>query len=147
LAVNVTVGCGGGPVTVTVTAAVAAAEPPAPVQVNVKFVSAPSAAVAAVPLVASEPLQPPEAVHAVALVELQVRVEAAPLCTDVGSAVKVAVGCGAVGCTTELLPEPQAASIATARTMMDARMASPSWNEASKLMKCRSGSKNPICYL
>jgi len=35
---------------------------------------------------------PPEAVHEVALVELQVNVEAAPLSTAVGFAISVAVG-------------------------------------------------------
>ncbi|HWS68681.1 MAG TPA: hypothetical protein VN325_38420 [Steroidobacteraceae bacterium] len=46
------------------------------------------------PLVANAPLQPPEAVHDVALVELQVSVEAPPLATLVGFAVNVAVGAG-----------------------------------------------------
>jgi hypothetical protein len=49
-----------------------------------------------VPLVAFVPLQPPEAVHDVALVELQVSVEDAPLAIVVGLAVKVAVGMGLV---------------------------------------------------
>ena len=39
-----------------------------------------------VPAVASTPLQPPEAVHEVALVELHVRVETPPRATDVGVA-------------------------------------------------------------
>ena len=47
-----------------------------------------------VPLVAFVPLQLPEAVHAVAFVELHVNVEAAPLATDVGFALKVAVALG-----------------------------------------------------
>ena len=51
-----------------------------------------SAAVLLVPLAASVPVQPPEAVQAVALVELQVREAVAPLATTVGFAVKVAVG-------------------------------------------------------
>jgi hypothetical protein len=45
-----------------------------------------------VPLVASVPLQPPEAVQEVASVEVQVRVEVVPGATDVGLAVTVAVG-------------------------------------------------------
>jgi hypothetical protein len=45
-----------------------------------------------VPLLATAPLQPPEAVHAVALVELHVSVEVPPAATLVGFAVKVAVG-------------------------------------------------------
>ena len=44
------------------------------------------------PLLANAPLQPPEAVHDVALVELHVSVEAPPLATVVGIAVNVAVG-------------------------------------------------------
>ena len=40
------------------------------------------------------PLQPPVALQEVALVELQVSVEAAPLTTAVGLAVSVAVGLG-----------------------------------------------------
>ena len=48
-----------------------------------------------VPLVALAPLQPPEAVHEVAFVELHVNVEAAPLATDVGFALSVAVALGA----------------------------------------------------
>jgi hypothetical protein len=58
-----------------------------------------SAAVVCEPLAARVPLQPPPAVHAVALVELQVSVEAAPLATEVGDAVSVAVGVGAVTVT------------------------------------------------
>jgi hypothetical protein len=50
------------------------------------------AAVISVPLVALAPLQPPEAVHEVALVELQVRVEVAPLAMTEGVPVIVAVG-------------------------------------------------------
>jgi hypothetical protein len=48
-----------------------------------------------VPLAASAPLQPPDAVHEVALVELHVSVEAPPEATVVGFAVNVAVGTGA----------------------------------------------------
>ena len=44
------------------------------------------APVLCVPLVALAPLQPPVAVHEVALVELQVSVEAPPLATEVGFA-------------------------------------------------------------
>ena len=56
-----------------------------------------SAPVPCVPLVALLPLQPvpvPEAVQDVALVELHVSVDAAPLATDVGLAVSVSVGAG-----------------------------------------------------
>jgi hypothetical protein len=53
-----------------------------------------TAPVLCVPLVPFVPLQPPEAVQDVALVELQVSVEAAPLATEVGFAVNVTVGAG-----------------------------------------------------
>ena len=45
-----------------------------------------------VPLVVLVPLQPPEAVQKVALVELQVKVEAAPRATETGFAARVTVG-------------------------------------------------------
>jgi hypothetical protein len=49
-----------------------------------------------VPLAVFVPLQPPEAVHDVALVELQVSVDVPPLAIVVGLAVSVAVGTGAM---------------------------------------------------
>jgi len=45
-----------------------------------------------VPLAGSGPFQPPEAAQEVALVEVQAKVEAPPLATVAGEAVKVAVG-------------------------------------------------------
>jgi hypothetical protein len=66
--------------------------PPAPLQLNEYAVVVVSAPVLCVPLAAFAPLQPPEAVHAVALVELHVSVEAPPLATTVGFAAIVAVG-------------------------------------------------------
>jgi hypothetical protein len=48
------------------------------------------------PLVVLVPDQPPEAVHDVALVEDQLRVEAAPLAMVLGLALKATVGAGAV---------------------------------------------------
>jgi hypothetical protein len=87
-AVSVAVGTG-----LTVIAAVAAAlVPPGPAQLNEYEVFALSALVLRLPLATSAPLQPPEAVHEVALVELHVSVEALPAATVVGFAVKVAVG-------------------------------------------------------
>lgn len=58
------------------------------------MVAAVKPAVVRLPLVASDPLQPPDAEHEVALVEDQVRVEAAPLATVVGLADRVTVGAG-----------------------------------------------------
>jgi hypothetical protein len=46
------------------------------------------------PFVASVPLQPPLPEQAVALVELQVRIEDRPAVIDVGLAVRVTVGIG-----------------------------------------------------
>ncbi|HWR49104.1 MAG TPA: hypothetical protein VN327_16065, partial [Pseudonocardiaceae bacterium] len=91
LALIDTVGAG-----VTVTVADCVAGPPLPVQVRVNLVVAVSAAVFAEPLVDSAPLQPPEAVHEVALVADQVSAEAAPLATVLGLAVRVMAGAGAV---------------------------------------------------
>ena len=48
------------------------------------------------PEVALLPLQPPDAVHAVALVVDQDRVAPPPLLTDVGLALRLSVGAGAV---------------------------------------------------
>jgi len=53
--------------------------PPEPVHVSVKVVVIVSAPVLRLPLVGVEPLQPPEAVHEVAPVELQVSVVEPPL--------------------------------------------------------------------
>jgi hypothetical protein len=72
------------------------AEPPAPVQVSVNFVVAVSVGVVWEPAVGSEPLQPPEAVQAVALVDDQVNADVAPLFTVVGFAVSVTAGAGVV---------------------------------------------------
>lgn len=83
--------------TVTVTDCVA--EPPSPVQVRSYSVVLVSAPVDQVPLVATAPLQPPEAVHAVASLELQVKLELAPLATVVGAPVNVTAGAGLVTTT------------------------------------------------
>ena len=58
------------------------------------------------PLVALMPLQFPEAEHDVALVELQFRVEAVPLLTAVGPALRDAVGLGRLvgGTTSAVFP-------------------------------------------
>jgi len=84
---------------VTETVALCDDEPPAPVHVSVYLVVAVSAVVACEPLAASEPLQPPEAAHEVALVEDQVKVEAAPLATVLGLALNVTLGTGVVTVT------------------------------------------------
>lgn len=93
LALKDTVGAAGAE---TVTVADCEAEPPAPVQVRVNFVVAVRADVVCEPAVASAPLQPPEAVQAVAFVEDQVNADVAPLLTVAGFAVRVTAGAGVV---------------------------------------------------
>lgn len=70
--------------------------PPGPVHVSVKDWSLVRFPVEAEPLVASAPLQPPEAVQEVAFVEDQVSVALSPLVTVLGLAESVTVGCGCV---------------------------------------------------
>jgi hypothetical protein len=101
----------------TVTAAVAVLlVPPVPVQINEYEVVVVSAPVLNVPLVALVPLQPPEAVHEVAFVELHVNVEAAPLATEVGAALSEAAGRPGVLDESPVAPRPHAASSSTAAT-------------------------------
>jgi len=76
----------------TVTVADCEAVPPVPVQATMNRVVALNAGVLDEPLIGSEPLQPPEAVHDVALVEVQVNVEVAPLFTVLGLAASVTAG-------------------------------------------------------
>jgi hypothetical protein len=94
------------PAIVTVAVAIVLA-PPAPLQINENDVVAVRAPVLCVPLAVFVPVQPPEAVHAVALVELQVRFDEAPLFTLVGIALIVALG--VIGSVELLLLPPQAA--------------------------------------
>lgn len=75
------------------------AEPPLPVQVSSKSVVLWSASVAQVPLVATAPLQPPEAVQAVAFSEFQLNVDVPSVATVVGVAANVTAGAGAVTTT------------------------------------------------
>jgi len=88
LALSDTLGAGAD----TVTVADCDAEPPAPVHVSVYLVVAVSAAVDAEPLIVFAPLHPPEPVQVVALVDVQLKVEVAPLLTVLGFADSVTVG-------------------------------------------------------
>jgi hypothetical protein len=112
LALSDTVGAGGAE---TVTVADCAAEPPAPVQVRVNFVVAVSVGVVCEPAVASAPLQPPEAVQEVALVDDHVSADVAPLLTVAGFAVRVTAGAVVVTDTiadcAELPPLPLQVSV------------------------------------
>ncbi len=92
-AASVTTGAGVAGVTVTV--ALADALPPAPVQLNAKVVVADNEPVDREPEVSLLPVQPLEAVQAVAFVVLQVSVLLPPLVTDVGLAARLTVGAGA----------------------------------------------------
>jgi hypothetical protein len=91
-AVSVTVAAGK---TATVAVATLLA-PPAPVQANECVVVVVSGAVFSVPLVDLLPLQPPDAVHEVALIEFHVSTAALPLATAVGFAVSVTAAGGTV---------------------------------------------------
>jgi hypothetical protein len=124
LAVSKAVGAAGGgggvvpAVTVTVALAAAGVVPLAPEQVNVKVPVALSAAVTTLPPVDCAPLQAPDAVQAVALVEDQVSVVVPPVVTLVGLALSETVGAAAGGVDEggvleeppELPPPEQAAS-------------------------------------
>ncbi len=84
----------GSGITATVTLDVAL--PPIPLHASVKVVVVASAPVEVEPLVARAPDQPPEAVHAVAFVDDQVRVVLALKSTVLVADVKVMVGTGTV---------------------------------------------------
>jgi hypothetical protein len=66
--------------------------PPAPVQVSTNFVAALNATVAWLPLVGSEPVQPPDAAQDVAFVADQLSVEVLPDEIEVGLALMVTEG-------------------------------------------------------
>ena len=72
--------------------------PPGPLQLSVKVESVVSAPVEAVPFRDWRPLHAPEAVQLEALVVVHVSVDALPLATLVGEALKVSVG-GAMATT------------------------------------------------
>jgi hypothetical protein len=67
-------------------------EPPPPLHVSEYVVVEPIAPVLRVPLAPSEPLQPPDAVQAAALLELQVSVDEPPGAITEGATDSVAVG-------------------------------------------------------
>jgi hypothetical protein len=87
LTVNVAVGT-------TLTTAVASEVPPGPAHASEYAVALRTAPVLLLPLVPTAPLQPPDAVHDVASVEVQARMEAPPEATSVGVAVSSTVGRG-----------------------------------------------------
>jgi hypothetical protein len=95
LAVSVTTGANSE--TVTLTDCVA--EPPAPLHVSWYSVVVESAPVDQVPLVATVPCQPPEAVQAVASAEFQLKVDVPPLAIVGGDADNVTVGASEVTTT------------------------------------------------
>jgi hypothetical protein len=78
--------------TATVVLLLAGEVPLAPLQVSVNVVVALSAPVLALPVVALLPDHPPEALQLVAFVDAQLSVEAEPLLTVAGLALKLTVG-------------------------------------------------------
>jgi hypothetical protein len=91
----VAVSCTTGGWLATVTVADWVADPPGPVHASSYSVVLLSAPVDHVPLGATAPLHPPEAVQLVAFAALHVKVELPPLPTVVGEAVKVTAALGA----------------------------------------------------
>jgi hypothetical protein len=83
----------------TVTMADCVAEPPLPVQVSSNSVVLESLPVDQVPLVATAPCQPPEAVQEVAFCDCQFRLETPSLATVDGDAARVIVGAGVITTT------------------------------------------------
>jgi hypothetical protein len=118
LAVSVTAGSN----VVTVTVADWVAEPPGPEQVrsySVLFVRLP---VDQVPLVVTAPLQPPLAVHAVALVAFHVKVELPRALTVDGDAVNVTVGACPVTLTSaDCAAEPPVPVHVSVKLVVDVR--------------------------
>lgn len=94
MALSASVGGGFGGATFTVTDC--DPEPPAPVQVSTKVVVDISPARASEPLSAFVPLQPPDAVQAVALDADQPRVVLPPFAMLLGAAVRLTEGGGGV---------------------------------------------------
>lgn len=92
---------------VTLTVTLVTAPPPGPLQLSVNVVRAEIALDCALPLTARFPLQPPDAVHASALVEVHDNVVVPPDETDVGLAERLTVGglCPPDPCPV-VLPEP-----------------------------------------
>ena len=142
-----------GVVTFTVTVA-AELVPPGPAQVNEKVDFDVSAPVLALPLAATVPLHPPEAVQEVALVEDQVSVAEPPALTVVLDALRVAVGNGAAGgvaggvtgevAAPEPPPPPQADrndTAANAPSEVMSRMKSPSELFSILIHGARAGMK------
>ncbi len=78
----------------TITVFESLAEPPVPVQVSVNIVFTESVLLVALPLVAFAPAQPPDAVHEVALVLVQVSCVVPPIATVLGLTCSDTVGVG-----------------------------------------------------
>ena len=92
--------------TVTVALFETGVVPLAPLQVRVNVVVVPNAPVLALPLVGSLPDHPPEAVQPVAFVDDQLSVEAEPLLTVPGLALRLTVGLGGADTLTVTEPLP-----------------------------------------
>ncbi len=101
-AVRVTVGAA----TVTVTVTDCVIVPPAPVQARVYVFEEVRLPVDSEPEVDLVPVQPFEAVHEVALVVDQLKVDEEPLVIEIGEAVRVTVGSGLTVTVTDFESEP-----------------------------------------
>lgn len=69
-------------------------DPPAPLHVNVKVAVLVSVVVDSLPAVPRAPVHAPEAVHEVALVDVQVSMEVPFTLTSIGEAIRLTVGAG-----------------------------------------------------
>jgi hypothetical protein len=89
------------------TATAGAVMPPGPAHASEYTVAAVNGPVLWLPLVASAPLQPPDALHEPAFAEFHVNVELPPTATATGAAARVTVGMGitvTVAVTSALVP-------------------------------------------
>jgi hypothetical protein len=102
------VAVGAVPTVPTVTVRGAVFHPPAPVQVSLNVVLAVNAPVVELPEVALVPVQPPDAIQLVALVDDHVSLEVPPADTDAGAADSFTVGAGPTETASEADFEPAA---------------------------------------
>ena len=110
--------------------------PPAPEQLSAKFEAALVIAIDCDPVVASVPLQSPDAVHERALVDVQVSVALPPMRASLVDTLRLAVGATGVGGVLVLPPPPQEAS-----SVKSARMLARDSKWRGEFGNVRSGSE------
>ena len=104
-----------------------------------------TAPVDALPLVASDPLQPADAVHALALLVLQVRVEVPPAATVDGVAPSVTLGASDGGGEVLLDPEPEPEEqAASTRLAFPLRCMSSSGPQIARVAKSQAAESIPL---